>query len=310
MKRFIAKTIFFTFPIIAAALLMEILLRNIPNDYSFKRNFFDINSGEIETLILGSSHSFYGFNPVFFDTKTFNASHISQSLNYDYEIVKKYQYDLEHLTTIVLPISYFTLFSELGAGIESWRVKNYLIYYNMYTSKSLKDYSEILSNHTYVNIKRLLSYYLLNKSQISCTDLGWGTNYKSENSRDLVETGITASKRHTRDEINSDKFRSLFQDNVRILNSILEWCDNRNIKILLITPPAYETYRQNLNMEQLNATIKTTNQICSKYKNCKYLNLLYSNNFIDTDYFDADHLSEIGAEKLSKLINNKIKEWK
>jgi len=289
---------------------MEILLRNIPNDYELKKEYLDEHSSEIETIILGSSHSFYGINPDYFSTKTFNASHISQSLNYDFEIIKKYQNNFNNLKTIVLPISYFTLFGKLEAGSESWRVKNYIIYYGLNSSKSLTDYSEVLSNRINVNIKRLVSYYVLGNSAISCTRLGWGTSYNSKNARDLVESGKTAAKRHTRDDINSDKSQQIFNDNILALNSIIKWCKDNNHKILLLTPPAFETYRQNLNLEQLNTTIKTTSEVCSNYDNCTYMNLLSDTNFVSKDFYDADHLSEIGAKKLSRLINEKIIEMK
>lgn len=310
MKRFVIKTIYISLPILVVAILMEILLRNTPNDYLFKKQYLDKHSSEIETLILGSSHSFYGFNPEYFSSNTFNASHISQSLNYDFEILKKYQDQFKNLKTIILPISYFTLFGKLEAGSESWRVKNYIIYYDLNTSKSLINYSEVLSNRINVNIKRIASYYVLGNSTISCTDLGWGTRYNSKNARDLAETGKTAAKRHTRDDINSNKYQEIFKDNILILKSIIEWCKKNNVKVLLLTPPAFETYRQNLNSEQLNTTINTTSGICSKYDNCIYLNLLSDTNFVSRDFYDADHLSEIGAKKLSELINEKIVEWK
>ncbi len=310
MKRFVIKTIYISLPILGVAILMEILLRNTPNDYLFKKQYLDKHSSEIETLILGSSHSFYGFNPEYFSSNTFNASHISQSLNYDFEILKKYQDEFQNLKTIVLPISYFTLFGKLEAGSESWRVKNYIIYYGLNSSNSLVDYSEVLSNRLNVNIKRIASYYVLGNSTISCTDLGWGTNYNSKNARDLAETGKTSAKRHTREDINSDKYQQIFQENIFILESIIQWSNKNKVKILLLTPPAFKTYRQNLNQEQLKITINTTSDICSKYDNCIYYNLLSDTNFVATDFYDADHLSEIGAKKISVLINERINKWK
>ena len=222
MKQFLTKVILISLPILFGAIFMEFLLRNIPNDYLFKKQYLDKNSSEIETLILGSSHSFYGFNPEYFSSNTFNASHISQSLNYDFEILKKYQNQFNNLKTIILPISYFTLFGKLEAGSESWRVKNYIIYYDLNSSKSLIDYSEVLSNRINVNIKRIASYYVLGNSTISCTDLGWGTSFNSKNARDLAETGKTAAKRHTREDINSDKYQQIFQENIFILESIVQ----------------------------------------------------------------------------------------
>lgn len=305
MKHFLTKVIIISLPILFGAILMEILLRNTPNDYLFKKQYLDNNSSEIETLILGSSHSFYGFNPKYFSSNTFNASHVSQSLNFDFEILKKYQDKLKNLKTVVLPISYFTLYHKLISSSESWRVKNYVIYYGLNLSKSLVHHSEVLSNQFNVNIKRIVSYYLFTNSPISCTDLGWGTRFNSKNAKDLANTGKTAAKRHTKD-INSDKYQEIFNDNILILNSILKWCEKNNINVLLLTPPAFETYRKNLNQEQLEKNLITARNICFKYENCKYYNLLDDTSFVTIDFFDADHLSESGAMKLSVLINGKI----
>lgn len=306
MKRFIIKTIYLSLPILVSAIVMEILLRNIPNDYSFKKKYLDKHSDEIETLILGSSHSFYGLNPEFFSSKAFNASHISQSIDYDLEILNKYQSNLNSLKTVVLPISYFTLYKKLEAGAESWRIKNYIIYYEIPSSKSLIDNSEVFGNQFSVNFKRLDSYHIKGQSNVTCTELGWGTEYQSEKSQDLAQSGKEAALRHVRDDINNDKYKTIFDDNVAILISIVEWCKVRNIKLILLTTPTFETYRQHLNIEQINSTISTTQKIASKFDNCIYLNLLDDTNFTAKDFYDADHLSEIGAKKLSILISDKL----
>ncbi len=310
MKRFATKSIYFILPLIVIAILMEILLRAIPNDYLFKKQYLDNHSSEIETLILGSSHSFFGFNPEYFSSNTYNASYISQSLKYDYAILKKYQDQLKNLNNIILPISYFLLYEKIEAGVESWRVKNYIIYCGLDSANSLKDYSEVLSMRLNINVKRLVSYYILGNPAISCTKFGWGTDYNSKNARDLAETGKIAAERHTRDNIKSTYSQQIFNENILILNSIIQWGKNNNVKILLLTPPAFESYRMNLNPEQLDITIKTTTEICSKYDNCIYQNLLGDSNFVATDFFDADHLSEIGAKKLSEFIDKIILEWK
>ncbi|MBX2932095.1 MAG: DUF1574 family protein [Chitinophagaceae bacterium] len=310
MKKFILKIILFSLPVWAMIFSIEISLRNIPNDYSYKKKYLDKHAAEIETLIFGSSHSFRGINPAFFSGKAFNASHVSQSLNYDYEIFKKYQDKFEKLKTIVLLISYSSLYGKLETGVESWRVKNYVIYYGINTPKSITDYSEFLSNKLNINKKRLVAYYKLHESNITCTTLGWGgMGRKSGNEKDLIETGKTAAKRHTKN-IHSEKYQTIFNNNVSILHSIIKWSQARNIKILFFTPPAFHTYREHINIEQLNTTIETINTIVSNNNNCMYINFFDDPNFIAKDFYDADHLSETGAEKLSKLINYKIDEWK
>ncbi|WP_157814093.1 hypothetical protein [Olleya sp. Bg11-27] len=285
---------------------MEIFLRNIPNDYLFKKKYLDEHSSEIETLILGSSHSLYGFNPEYFTSKTFNASYISQTLNFDYEIFHKYKF--KNLKTIVLPISYFSLWENLRNGPESWRVKNYILYLDLH-SKLIIDHSEILSNRLNINLERLVLFYIFGKQNIISSKLGWGTNFKSEYAHDLIQTGKNRAYANTYD-INSDEFQNIFNDNKLILNLFINECKDRNIRLLLLNPPAFKTFRNNLNANQLKITIETSEEFASEYDNCLYLNLIDDSNFIAEDFYDADHLSEIGAEKLSKLINKKINNWK
>ncbi len=310
MKKFIKKIIFFSLPLLICAALIEAALRSIPNDYLFKKQYLDSYSSEIETLILGSSHSFYGLNPDYFSSRTFNAGYIAQSLKYDYEILKKYKDIFYEIKTIILPISYFSLYYDLESDHESWRVKNYILYYDLKSSSKLKNYSEVLSNKGSTNIKRLINYYISGESNISCTASGYGKINNFAETVGLIETGKIAAKRHTKNNIYSKANVKIFNQNILILNSILDLCKERNIKVILFTPPAFHSYIKSLNNEQLNITVKTTKEICSKYNNCIYKNLLNDENFTELDFYDADHLSERGAEKLSRLINHKINELK
>ena len=107
-------------------------------------------------------------------------------------------------------------------------------------------------------------------------------------------------------------FRSqqqLLKENMLILNTMIKWCKNKNVKILLFTPPAFISYRQNINSEQYNFTVNTVKNLALQYDNCRYINLFDDPEFVSTDFYNADHLNPAGAEILSKLINQKLKEW-
>lgn len=304
MNRFIAKIGLFIVPIIALAILMEVLLRAIPNDYSLKREYMNTNAVEVETLILGSSHSFYGLDPDYFSANTFNASHISQSLSYDYAILEKYKDQLTNLKTLVLPISYFTFFETLESGPEAWRNKNYAIYYDISLVNSVWDYSEILRNKFNVNTERLISYYLKKQPSITSSSLGWGMNYKANNKINLDEDGFTTAKKHSMALDNKD-LRAITTLNKGLLKNIQEWCEAENVKLFLFTPPAYTSYVENLNTNQLSISLDYINEVCKDSLNCEYQNFLNNPVFTKEDFYDADHLSHSGAKKLSRLIN----EW-
>jgi hypothetical protein len=198
------------------------------------------------------------------------------------------------------------MFSNLESGVESWRVKNYVIYWRMNTSSKISNHTELFSNNLKVNLNRIKLFYFDGVSNQVSSELGWGESYKSENRGNLVESGEKAAVRQTRENIQSKLYQDICAENVATLNSIIKWCEKRGVNLVLFMPPAFETYRKNLNYNQLNTTIKTVESIASKHDNCVFINMMNDTTFIADDYFDGDHLSEIGAKKLSMKIDEII----
>ena len=279
-------------------IVTEFLLRNIPNDYSYKNDYLKKNAYNIETLILGSSHAYYGINPKYFSGNSFNASHISQTIDLDYELIIKYSKDFKSLEYIIIPIDYFTLFSRTSTGIESWRMKNYNIYYDLNTSNNPKDYLELFSFSLKKNIERIVGYYLINKDYITCSKLGYGNTERKQ--ADLIETGKTASKRHTK------KNKKYLKESIEIIDKIISYGEQNNVTVLFYTSPAFYTYRENLDSIQYYTTINTMDSICINHKHTFYFNLIADSSFIAEDFRDSDHLNKIGAKKLTLIINDKI----
>ena len=312
MKKFISKTIFFLLPILVLAVIMEISLRAIPNDYKQKRNYMDSHSDEIEVLVLGSSHSLYGINPKYFSQKTYNMAYVSQSLDLDYKILEKYQDRFKNLKTIIVDISYFSLYVTLETGLESWRAKNYNIYYDIPTSKATNNF-EVLTNKLDINYSRMKSYYTKkiknDKAFIDSTFTakmynGWISLKPAKTTDDLEETGVAAAERHTYDITERSKVE-IHDEQINVLGKIVNWSKQKNVKVVFVTTPTYKTYYSRINADQWGNTHKIIEYLCRKNSNCQYINLLKNegNLFTEKDFSDADHLSETGAEKMSKLIN-------
>jgi len=302
MKKFIIKTLLWLLPIIVLTVSTEYLLRQIPNDYSYKKKYLDENSEKIQILILGSSGSAYGINPVYFSQNTFNASHMSQTFNFDFKIFSKYKDKFNDLRIIILPVSYPSLWVKLEAGVESWRVKDYTIYYGM-NPNSLSDYSEFLTHSLSFNFKRLYKYYFEKKDNIFCSKFGWEESYISGYTfgYDMEKTGVKALSQAV-DIYSKDRIK-IFEENIQILNSFAEFCTQKNVKLIFLTPPAYYTYRENLHEDQLNKMLETMNDFVEKHNNCYYFNWIEDTDFTKEDYYDADHLNGLGAEKLSKKLD-------
>jgi hypothetical protein len=301
MKRFIKGIALFLFPVLLGLCFIESLLRFIPNDYNYKKKNLLLEANNIQILVLGSSHGVYGIDPEYFSLNGFNFSNISQTLDLDYKLLKKYGNKLNRLEMIIIPISYPSMTSKLLNGVEKWRIKNYNIYYNINTgSYLLKNQFEILNGTMFSNVKRIYNYLKNKESSITVSNKGFGLNFSSDIKNDLEETGKVAALRHTHNN------KDMFLYNTKNIEGIIEWCKNHNTKLMFLTFPAYYTYRNKLDKEQLNETINYMKYIDDKYNFVYYYNLLEDENFTEEYYFDADHLNELGAIKLTKYIDELI----
>lgn len=272
MKSYFVKITLFSIPMVLFLVVLELLLRNIPNDYAIKAKTIMANRNNIELLILGSSHAVAGVNPACFDFNSYNLANISQSLNYDEKLLKKYGQKLSNLKVIILPVSYGSLFSRIEKGRENWRIKNYTIYFGIIASWKISNFAELLNGKVRMNIARILVYYIHGIKGINITSLGFGTNFSSSVKNDLYESGLVASKRHTK----SFKY---FDYNSAILERIVEYCEKNDILLVLFTPPAYRTYRDNINDEQYKAMLNRTKRITDASDSVYYFNF-----FADSDF--------------------------
>ncbi|MDW7692606.1 hypothetical protein R9C00_12280 [Flammeovirgaceae bacterium SG7u.111] len=299
MKRFIYKTIFLVIPIIAMLSIAEFILRKIPNDYSYKNEYLKKHATEIEILFLGSSHAYFGIDPEFLKSKKgFNGAHVGQKLAEDIEILKKHIANLNNLEFLVLPIDYFTLFKEYSVSY----VKNYRIYYGIKNYGGIADDFEMLNFPLKSKIIQISNFLLYHNNNITCNTLGWGTSYKSTDQQDLVKQGKIRAVGHTVENC-------IFLDaNIQRLKEIIAISKAKKFNVVFYTSPAYYTYIDYINPDQLNTTINTINKIVNSSENLYYFNFLKDPNFVKEDFWDSNHLNEIGAEKLTlkldSLINN------
>ncbi len=300
MKTFIKQTLAFLIPLLAITLLLEVLLRQIPNDYAYKLTQFELQKDSIKTLLLGSSHTMYGLNPEYFSESTYNLGHVSQTMDVDYYLLKKYLKTLPQLKTVVLRLSYTTLHEQLRVGPESWRLKDYNLYYDINLSNKLKHKSEVLSVKLKNNLIRLQDYYLNHDEMITVEPLGWATFDREQVDKPLNDVGLMAAKKHTA------KDNSLVEENIQFLENIVQLCKAEGVNVLLVTMPAHQSYRENLNDSQLELVLKAGKKMETSYDNCRYLNLLNAENFTNADFYDGDHLNSTGAKKLSLFIDRLI----
>ncbi|NLE25431.1 MAG: hypothetical protein GX625_08835 [Clostridiaceae bacterium] len=284
--------------IMVTCIIIEHLLRQIPNDYSLKAEYLNEHSDSIEVLFLGGSHSVSGLNPELMRMKSFNAANFSQSLDYDLAILKEYENNWSSLKYIVIPVSVPSLHVDLENSVENWRAKNYILYFNIKISKHPKFYSEILNGLLFKNILDIYYYKTNDTDHIKCSKLGWVKEDNDGATTKILEAGKEAAMRHTK--IDDDHFGMM----TGVLNSILEFAEYRNISTILFTPPAYKSYTDHLCYDTWARTQKLIAEKVKDHNNCYYYDLMFDEGYDEEHFFDGDHLNSSGAVLLTSFIDS------
>jgi hypothetical protein len=300
MKKFLKIFIYFLIPIVIASACLEVYMRHIPNSYKYKDEWMKKNGNTVETLILGSSHAYYGINPEYLSSKAFNLSNVSEDLERDKFVLYKYAEQEKNLKNVILVLSDDNLLSNMDISVENWRIA----YYSMYMGYNKKPFALEITN---ARMADKLTAYLRGEDMRGCNRLGFGTAYKSSNKIPITEYSINeAIKRHTiltKDEV-MDTTRLL--GNIGYLDDIINLCNKKHIRLFIIQPPVTKEYRKKMQTAQLNLYYKIIAEKQLTNKHITFCDYIQNPSFTNNDFFDCDHLSDVGAEKFSKMIEVKI----
>lgn len=303
MRRLLINITLFSLPIIACLLVIEIFLRKIPNNYTYKDDYLKENSKKLEVLYLGSSHIYFGVNPEYSKSNSFNAASISQTIDLDWQLFNKYHW--QSLKAIVLPADYISMYGRLQNQKDSWRLKNYSNYYNLNTPQI--NNSEVLNGNFASNFSRISNYLVYKKNSIECNKYGFGNTYTYSKREDLKGTSVLRSKRHTVD-VNSSTAISNFEYNSNEINKFIDYAKKHNVKVYFLSTPVSEYYYDLTNNKQLHSTFSfVENKVAENNGFCYFINLIKDKEFNNHDFFDGDHLNDLGAKKLTLKLNNLIK---
>ncbi len=306
MKQFLNKiAVFFTLPLLCF-LFLEWQVRTQENSYSLKMHNFHEKKSGIEHLILGNSHAYYGLNPAYFSGNTFNLANLSQSLDIDELLLNKNLADMNQLKTVILPISTFSFDFTLSDSEESWRRYDYLFYSDLnktdlsISSFDLRNWSLVLAKGFKSNMDILLSLWKKG-SLVNCSEKGWANNYKgSALSKDTILVKNTAERHKA--------FQGHEFENKNHLLKIIENLQNRGVRLILIHLPVSRSYFDYVDKESYSITQAYLQGVTSKYPHVEYVDWMQKVGFDTNLFYDPDHLNQVGAKKVSKLLDDYLKQ--
>ena len=302
MKRFYWSVLLFVLPIAVFLGVTEYMVRQIPNEYKYKNDWMESHAEEVETLILGNSHTQTGINPDYMEGKSFNLSIAGQDYVYSHFLFFKWADRLKKLKTLIMPVSYFS-FYKTPHGDNSELIQE--LYYRIYMRSPF-----FIHNIAY-NMESL--YYKplcgkirgsFNGESVKWKSNGWMPWYFADKSdvwnADHVNKAL--AKIYLADSM---KYGNINR-NYEFIAEIANYCRKRGIRLVLVTIPQTKEYNKCLDSRQIMCTSNFVERLKREY-GIKYYDYREDYSFEDADFYDQSHLSEFGAEKFTKLLMREIR---
>ncbi len=306
MKQFLLKFLLFLVPLIIAFGIVEYNIRN--NTFNAKNTYIEANKDSIEVLVLGSSQNWRAINPRYLSYKTAPLAHGESAMNIDFLLFDKYINELPKLKVVIFELGYHNL-EEKRDG--NWNKNNlYKIFYNVnnYDKRQpLKDYFLLSSNFKeYIRI-----FFTAQAERRNGIFNEYGFIEDESNSRFKQLHFDTALIRKTsmneylsgRHQYESEVW---YQENLIKLNAAIKKCRERNIKIVLLSPPKYYLYNQYMKLNK----VKRRENALKKFAGQKDIYILnYEREYeYQADMFkNEDHMSLYGAEQFTVKLDSILK---
>ena len=304
MRRLYLKIALFLAPLFLVWLALEVFYRQVPNNYSYKDQQLQKVAPDVQTLVMGDSHAFYGINPVYFKDPTFNLSNISQSLLTDELLLEKHIANLPALKTVFINISYFTLSAKDNALESNWR--KYFYHHGMgITAPSISFWNP--QRYSMALIQRfdksmdLVQKYHNNYTIVNATPLGYGMQDASDIVKDKEAISIVIANKHEDNSLD-------FKHNTARLQRIIALCKKYEVAVVLLEMPVYPTYYNLLDTQKKEKIKSVLTTLSGVNDTVFYLDLSSSPLFEKQDLRDADHLTNSGAKKCSEYLNTYLKD--
>lgn len=301
MKRFLRNVALFILPLLIIAVAMELVAEAIPNSYTYKRDYMELQGSQIQTLILGSSNAYDGLNPSVLP-QAFNLANSSQTLEDDYRLLAKYIDSMESLQTVIVGLGYHSL----GATTEDNRRTYYTIYMDLYPRWPISKYSFEVCNPQLL-LKKIIKY-AVSRDVTRCDSLGQRVGHTLEAAQSGAEwwnKGVDAMVENDRLElkVKNEELRVTIEGNTRYLKAIVDLCNAHNVQPVIVQMPVMEEYKRMLPDEQVDLYNEVLHELDSEA-----VCIDASEWTIPEDgWYNATHLTKEASEAFSQqlLLENK-----
>ena len=203
------------------------------------------HAGEIQTLFLGSSNAYDGFNPSVVP-HAFNLANSSQTLEDDYRLLAKYIDTMDSLQTVVLGLGYHSLALTTHANRKMY----YTIYMDLYPRWPINEYSYEVFNLELL-LKKIVKY-TVSRDITRCDSLGQRVGH----TKDVLEGGAEFWNRDVEgmaahDKISVNRSWGIIDANYRLICQMVDMCNTRGVTPVIVVLPVMEEYKNKLPVDQV-----------------------------------------------------------
>lgn len=247
---------------------------------------------EVELLSTGLSYVETAINDDLLNVPSFNFALSSQDLFYDYNVVKyllNFQHIKNNLKYCIIGLAYYSFDYDLSKSSGATRVHRYL--------------PTLGTTHNYSNIPQLnIMHYNYLK-----------TDYKNDYLRlaqakenVVMYVGNKDEQDYIAKHNSQMNYPETVEENKQIFKDYLELLKVNNIKPIIVICPTSINYHRYFNDKTLKNRFYNTLTEFQKQYNFEILDYFESDLFGDSDFWDYSHMNKKGANKFTKILNEKI----
>ena len=294
----------------------QLYINTIMNEKSLTKaqnQFSNLNKDNLISVAFGDSHVACGINPHFINN-SFNYGSSAESYEQTYYKVKYMINNFPNVEYYILPIDYSSfLYYTRDKYSNIWYWSKFMSYneLNLATNKSLISLI-ILNNFPLIGTGNEIASFIsssigIEYNEKTIIDLGWQSQqiHSSFNSFDLSHRTRVARERVR------NQFINYFITKEGLIDSfynIIDLLEKNNKTIILIKYPITREYYQAI--KDANITSEFYSEFYNlTLKHSKIHIFDYQENYLDNQelFADSDHIDYLGAEVLSKKINEDLK---
>jgi len=302
----------FCLPIVIGWAALEWWAARVPDMYSVKRQRFQSQAGDLDTLVIGSSSAFLGIVPELLPGSAFNLATPFETLYEEDNLMTRLLPLAPKLKRVIFQIQYPTFFSTRNPHWEDWRQYCFEQEWSI-PPEQVKDridcrmWSRLALRTPRFYIERLVGAirkwtrsrkFVLDQTEIASIDDRGGWHSPKDASEDLSVASATNRLAHHHRGMKAD----YKMDNIARFDHLLSTLRERKIEIIFVTLPVWQTYRDGMKPECWQETQQIVSQRTNDVDVC-YYSFLTVPQFEAQNFWDVDHLNTRGAVRFTQMLS-------